>query len=121
MSTLSDWVKRARAPSVRWTGKIPGFCGLGDVGDGISIAGAKERSRLQGQWSSGHRGDNSEGEEQIREIQIWCSRDSPQPTLTWTGSFHELQYLPPYPKFPYNYTCRNKNRQQQHWEPYDEA
>ena len=26
---------------MRWTGKILGFCCLGEVGDGISIAGAK--------------------------------------------------------------------------------
>lgn len=69
---------------MRQTGKItltltltPDFCGLGEVGDGISIAGAKERSRLQGQWDSGHREGSSEGEEQVREIQIWCPRDPP--------------------------------------------
>lgn len=67
---------------MRWTGKItltltltPGFWGLEEVGDVISIAGAKERSRLQGQWDLGHREGSSEGEEQVREIQIWCPRD----------------------------------------------
>lgn len=38
---------------------------------------SKTGARLQGHWGLGHREGNSEGAEQVREIQIRCPRDPP--------------------------------------------